>query len=87
MAVVVAKMTNVTTMTKENKSIQTIPQLGIGFRPELARFIEQQENVQFVEIIAEDFMHLECVPQALRDLQKRGVTIIPHSLSLSVGGA
>ncbi|MBA4079331.1 MAG: DUF692 domain-containing protein, partial [Cyanobacteria bacterium PR.023] len=58
-----------------------------GFRPELARFIEQQENVQFVEIIAEDFMHLECVPQALRDLQKRGVTIIPHSLSLSVGGA
>lgn len=89
-AVVVAKMTNminVTTITNETKSIQAVPQLGIGFRPELARFIEQQENLQFVEIVAEDFMHLECIPQALRDLQKRGVTIIPHSLSLSVGGA
>lgn len=88
--VVVAKMTNminVTTITNETKSIQAVPQLGIGFRPELARFIEQQENLQFVEIVAEDFMHLECIPQALRDLQKRGVTIIPHSLSLSVGGA
>ncbi|CAN5506611.1 DUF692 domain-containing protein [soil metagenome] len=62
-------------------------QLGIGFRPELARFIEQQENIQFVEIVADDFMHIDCIPQALRDLQKRGVTIIPHSLSLSVGGA
>lgn len=62
-------------------------QLGIGFRPELARFIEQQENIQFVEIVADDFKHLECIPQALRDLQKRGVTIIPHSLSLSLGGA
>jgi len=86
-AVVVANMTSVTTITKENKSIQAIPQLGIGFRPELARFIEQQVNIQFVEIVAEDFMHLECIPQVLRDLQKRGVTIIPHSLSLSVGGA
>jgi len=63
------------------------PQLGIGFRPELARFIEQQENIEFVEIVADDFKHVECIPQALRDLQRRGVTIIPHSLSLSVGGA
>ena len=63
------------------------PQLGIGFRPEIARFIEQQENIQFVEIVADDFVHIDCIPQALRDLQKRGVTIIPHSLSLSVGGA
>lgn len=61
--------------------------LGIGFRPELARFIESRDDIAFVEIVADDFTHLTCIPQALRDLQKRGVAIIPHGLSLSVGGA
>ncbi len=84
----VVKMANVTNMTNSTNIVpSTSPQLGIGFRPELARFIEQQENIQFVEIVADDFKHVECIPQALRDLQKRGVSIIPHSLSLSVGGA
>jgi len=64
-----------------------VSQLGIGFRPELARFIESRDDIAFVEIIAEDYSHLECIPQALRDLQERGVTIIPHCLSLSLGGA
>lgn len=62
-------------------------ELGIGFRPELARFIQNRDDISFVEIVADDFTHLKCIPQALRDLQKRGVTIIPHSLSLSIGGA
>ncbi|MBP6746513.1 DUF692 domain-containing protein [bacterium] len=83
-AVVVA---NMLTSERTNRKTSLGPQLGIGFRPELARFIEQQENIEFVEIVADDFKHVECIPQALRDLQKRGVTIIPHSLTLSVGGA
>jgi len=60
--------------------------IGIGFRPELANFIAHRD-IEFVEIVADDYLHLKCIPQALRDLQRRGVTIIPHSLSLSVGGA
>ncbi len=83
-AVVVA---NMLTSERTNRKTSLGPQLGIGFRPELARFIEQQENIEFVEIVADDFKHVECIPQALRDLQKKGVTIIPHSLTLSVGGA
>lgn len=89
--VVVDVVANMLTSERANKTANQkaslSPQLGIGFRPELARFIEQQENIEFVEIVADDFRHLECIPQALRDLQRRGVTIIPHSLSLSVGGA
>ncbi len=68
-------------------NLDHISQLGIGFRPELARLIQCRHDIGFVEIVADDFTHLKCIPQALRDLQKRGVTIIPHSLSLSVGGA
>lgn len=60
--------------------------IGIGFRPELATFIAGRD-IEFVEIVADDYLHLKCIPQALRDLQRRGVTIIPHSLSLSIGGA
>lgn len=63
------------------------PELGIGFRPELAHFIANRSDISFVEIAAEDFVHLQCIPQALRDLKKRGVTIIPHGVSLSLGGA
>lgn len=85
---VVAKMSSMAKMADATKMVpNTNVQLGIGFRPELARFIEQHENIQFVEIVADDYKHLGCIPQALRDLQRRGVTVIPHSLSLSVGGA
>jgi uncharacterized protein (UPF0276 family) len=67
--------------------VAAVAKLGIGFRPELARFIESREDLDFVEIVADDYMHLQCIPQILRDLKRRGVAIIPHGLSLSVGGA
>lgn len=61
--------------------------LGLGFRPELARLIETNQQLGFVEILAEDFPHPNCLPQALKDLRKRGVEVLVHSISLSLGGA
>lgn len=63
------------------------PALGVGFRPELARLVELQENLAFVEILAEDFPHPRCIPQVLKDLRRRGVEVLVHSISLSLGGA
>lgn len=63
------------------------PEIGIGFRPELAHFIANRTDIRFVEIVAEDFLHIQCIPQILRDLKRRGVAVIPHGVSLSLGGA
>lgn len=59
---------------------------GIGWRPELARFIEQREDLGFVEVLAE---HLDPrrLPGPLRDVRDRGTPIVVHGLGLSLGGA
>src|SRR5689334_15095543 len=59
--------------------------LGIGWRPELAIWIDRHPHLGFVEIIAEDFDGP--VPTALEVLRDRGVTIIPHGVGLSLGNA
>lgn len=61
--------------------------LGIGWRPELALFIERREDLRFVEILAESFDALRPLPRALVELKQRGMKIIPHGVSLSLGGA
>jgi len=43
--------------------------------------------IDFVEIIAEDFDPSEPLPPALARLKERGLTIIPHGVSLSLGSA
>lgn len=59
--------------------------LGVGWRPELAAFVEQRRDLGFVEVIAETVPG--AVPPALDRLHRRGVTVIPHGVSLSLGGA
>lgn len=59
--------------------------LGVGWRPELAAFVEQRRDLGFVEVIAENVPHT--VPPALDRLCRRGVTVIPHGVTLSLGGA
>lgn len=61
--------------------------LGIGWRPELALFIDRFSGLGFVEIVAENFFEFHSVPQALMNLQARGVAVIPHGIGLSLGGA
>ena len=59
--------------------------LGLGFRAELALFIERHQGISFVEILAEDFPSPGQIPEALKVLHRRGIEIIPHSTSLSLG--
>jgi hypothetical protein len=61
-------------------------QLGIGWRPELAVAIERRTDLEFVEIVAENFS-LKSLPEPLMDLRRRGLDVIPHGISLSLGGA
>ncbi|HXE51934.1 MAG TPA: DUF692 family protein, partial [Tepidisphaeraceae bacterium] len=62
------------------------PGLGIGWRPELALPIERRRDLAFVEIIAEN-IDPRSIPAPLVTLRDRGLQIIPHGVSLSLGGA
>jgi uncharacterized protein (UPF0276 family) len=59
--------------------------LGIGWRPELALTIERlRPRLDFVEVVAEN---TDLVPEALGNLRASGLEVIPHGVSLSLGGA
>lgn len=60
--------------------------LGIGWRPELALHIARDQSLDFVEIVAENTPP-ERIPLPLRQLVDRGVSVVPHGTSLSLGGA
>jgi uncharacterized protein (UPF0276 family) len=60
--------------------------LGIGWRPEFALAIERRSDLGFVEIVAEN-IDSDDLPTPLAKLRDRGVRIIPHGISLSLGGA
>ncbi|MGV9338696.1 DUF692 domain-containing protein [Streptomyces sp. NPDC003688] len=59
---------------------------GIGWRPEIADAVAAMPGVEWVEVVAENVCpgHL---PEALVRLRERGVTVIPHGVSLGLGGA
>lgn len=61
--------------------------LGIGWRPELALAIDRRRNLGFVELLAEDFDPRRPLPRPLQVLRDRRVGIIPHGVTLSLGGA
>ncbi|MGW1722095.1 DUF692 domain-containing protein [Streptomyces sp. NPDC002306] len=59
---------------------------GIGWRPEIADAVERMPGIDWVEAVAENLCsgHL---PDSLRRLRARGVTVVPHGVSLGLGGA
>jgi uncharacterized protein (UPF0276 family) len=61
--------------------------LGIGWRPEIALLIERRRDLGFVELLAEDFDARGPLPEPVEHLRQRGVAIVPHGVSLSLGGA
>ncbi|WP_029900801.1 DUF692 domain-containing protein [Nocardia brasiliensis] len=71
--------------------------LGIGWRPEICGVIAELDGLGFVEVIAESLPMrrrsrlrggLTAVPPAeLTALIDRGVAVVPHGISLSLGGA
>ena len=60
--------------------------LGIGWRPELALDIERRQDLGFVEIVAEN-IDPDAIPSPLLKLREAGIQVIPHGISLSLGGA
>ena len=60
--------------------------LGIGWRPPIARDIEGRRDLGFVEIVAENIDPRD-IPDALFSLRQRGLKVIPHGISLSLGSA
>ncbi|PWJ05899.1 endonuclease [Streptomyces sp. NWU49] len=59
---------------------------GIGWRPEIADAVEGMPGIDWVEVVAENVCpgHL---PESLMRLRGRGVTVVPHGVSLGLGGA
>ncbi|MDL5204397.1 DUF692 domain-containing protein [Streptomyces sp. ALI-76-A] len=59
---------------------------GIGWRPEIADAVERMPGIDWVEVVAENVCpgHL---PDSLLRLRERGVTVVPHGVSLGLGGA
>jgi uncharacterized protein len=58
---------------------------GIGWRPEIADAVEELD-ADWVEVVAENICpsHL---PHSVRRLLSQGVTVVPHGVSLGLGGA
>lgn len=59
---------------------------GIGWRPEIAEAVERMPGIDWVEAVAENLCpgHL---PESLLRLRERRVTVVPHGVSLGLGGA
>lgn len=59
---------------------------GIGWRPEIADAVEGMPGIDWVEAVAENLCPGR-LPDSLLRLRERGVTVVPHGVSLGLGGA
>ena len=59
--------------------------VGIGWRPEIAGFVNSLPGLGFVEVVAEGIG--STIPEELSPLISRGVPIISHGTRVSLGGA
>jgi uncharacterized protein (UPF0276 family) len=60
--------------------------VGIGWRREIDLTVERLPGVDFVAVVAED-LRAEALPASLETLRGRGMPVLPHAVSLSLGGA
>lgn len=60
--------------------------LGMGWRAEIAGLLAALPGLRFCEVIAESLPG-GAAPPPLATLRERGVIVIPHGISLSLGGA
>ncbi|GAB3188484.1 hypothetical protein FHX75_115 [Micromonospora palomenae] len=61
--------------------------VGIGWRPEIAGFVAELPGLRFVEVVAESVPSTGPLPPGLGELRGRDVTVVPHGVRLSLGGA
>lgn len=90
-AVVADVVAAVGNMTKILDSTTLAPnkeraRLGLAWRPELSQFIARSTDIGFSEVLAEDFWNAERLPREFESLREQG-PIVPHAVSLSLGGA
>lgn len=60
--------------------------VGIGWRPELDLSVPRLPGVDWVEVVAEN-LQPDALPATLTALRDRGMPVLPHAVSLSLGGA
>ncbi|WP_434598586.1 DUF692 domain-containing protein [Streptomyces sp. A5-4] len=60
--------------------------IGIGWRPEIADTVERLPGIDWVEAVAENICPGH-IPESLLRLRARGTKVIPHGVSLGLGGA
>ncbi|MFC5830455.1 DUF692 domain-containing protein [Nonomuraea insulae] len=60
--------------------------VGIGWRSELDLSIERMAGVDFLEVVAENIRPAG-LPESIRVMRARGLPVIPHGVSLGIGGA
>ncbi|WP_329460059.1 DUF692 domain-containing protein [Streptomyces sp. NBC_01497] len=60
----------------------------MGWRPEIADVIDALPGIDWVEAVAENLCaERDHLPDPLRRLRARGVTVVPHGVGLGLGGA
>ncbi len=60
--------------------------VGMGWRPEIAEFVASiGDRLGFVELVAES-IDPQRLPPTVRQILERGVPVVPHGVSLSLGG-
>ncbi|BAJ31293.1 hypothetical protein KSE_55180 [Kitasatospora setae KM-6054] len=69
-------------------SSSVIPRLGtgLGWRPEIDTAVERLPGLDWVEVVAENVC-ADHLPPSLAELRARGVTVVPHGVSLGLGNA
>ncbi|WP_441249830.1 DUF692 domain-containing protein [Kitasatospora sp. McL0602] len=65
--------------------------VGVGWRAEIDTVVERLPGLDWVEVVAEnlctDSLRAGRLPESLRLLRARGVTVVPHGVALGLGGA
>lgn len=63
-----------------------LPGVGIGWRHEIDLTVARLPGVDFVEVVAENVSPVN-LPPTLLALRERGLPVVPHGVTLSLGGA
>ncbi len=61
--------------------------VGLGWRRQLAHYLDETQGVDFVEVLAEHLEPKGPLPEPLKRLKERGVPVVLHAVSLGLGSA
>lgn len=67
--------------------MKPLARVGLGWRRQLAHRIDQDTGLGFIEVLAEHLNPAAPLPTPLVRLKERGVPVVLHAVSLSLGGA